>query len=157
LLGPVQLEALKRLKDAEAGLQVEELLKHWRYKQCGEKSIAGLRHRGLIMIAKDRVYFVRLPEALEARLKTKTYTPEQWEELEDLSRRNLVYLYKDELEKYRDVVVPGRALPGGVKRSLQHLGVLKWRILELTDLGRRLLGETMSKASPQLQRTNIGP
>lgn len=157
MLGPVQLEALRRLKEAEAGLAVEELLRHWRYRQCGERSVAGLQHRGLIRIAKDRAYFVKLPEAMEARPKTKTYTAEQWRELEELSRRNLVYLYKDELTKYQDGVVPGRVLPVGVKRSLQHLGVLKWRILELTDLGRRVLGEIVSKASPQIPYAGVGP
>jgi hypothetical protein len=151
VLGPVQVEILQLLHDAEAGVPVEDLLKQWTYKQCGKKSIASLQQLGLIRISKNIAYFVRFPEALEPKANIKGYTPEQLKELDDLSRRNLLLLYKDELAKYQDGTVPAEAIPHGVRRSLQHLGVIKWKILELTDLGRRLLGEIMSRTTPPMQ------
>jgi len=151
LLGPVQVEILQLLHDAGAGVPVEYLLRQWTYKQCGKKSIASLQQLGLIRISKNIAYFVRFPEAIEPKLNIKGYTPEQLLELDDLSRRNLLYLYKDELVKYQEGTVPAEAIPQGVRRSLQHLGVIKWKMLELTDLGRRLLGEIMSRTTPPMQ------
>jgi hypothetical protein len=137
-------------------MPVQDLIRHWKYKQCGEKSVASLRRAGLITISKDRAHFLRYPEEIEPRVTMKTYTPEQLRELDDLSRRNLLYLYQDELAKYQDGAVPVGVIPQGVRRSLQHLGVLKWKILELTDLGRRLLGEVLSRTAPPMQQSSIG-
>ena len=151
MLGPVQVEILQLLHDSKAGVPIEDLLKQWTYKQCGKKSIASLQQLGLIRISKNIAYFVRFPEALEPKLNIKGYTSEQLKELDDLSRRNLLYLYKDELIKYQDGIVPAKVIPQGVRRSLQHLGVIKWKMLELTDLGRRLLGEIVSRTTPPMQ------
>ncbi len=148
MLGPVQLEILRMLRESPEGIPVEDLIGHWRYRQCGEKSVESLRRAGLIDISKGRARFLRYPEEIEPRITIKAYTAEQLRELDDISRRNLLYLYQEELAKYRDGTVPPGAIPHGVKRSLQHLGVLKWKILELTDLGRKLLGEILSRSTP---------
>lgn len=156
MLGPVQLEILQILHESADGIPVQDLIGHWKYKQCGEKSVASLHRAGLINISKDRAHFLRYPEEIEPRVTMKTYTPEQLRELDDLSRRNLLYLYQNELAKYQDGAVPPGAIPQGVRRSLQHLGVLKWKILELTDLGRRLLGEVLSRTAPPMQQSSLG-
>jgi len=148
MIGPIQVEILRRLHDSPNGIHLDDLLKEYRYKQGGERSLSRLEKSGNIRIAKGVVYFESFPPEMETRVTIKTYSAEQLEELDDLSRRNLLYLYQDELAKYQDGVVPGDALPQGVRRSLQHLGVIKWKILELTDLGRRLLGEVMSRTTP---------
>lgn len=156
MLGPVQLEILQLLHEYDDGILVQDLIKHWKYKQCGEKSVASLRRAGLITISKDRAYFLRYPEEIEPRVTIKIYSSEQLKELDDLSRRNLLYLYREEFEKYQDGAVPAGVIPHGVRRSLQHLGVLKWKMLELTDLGRRLLGEILSRTTPSMQQSGIG-
>lgn len=144
------MQVLYHLHDEKNGLPLEEVLKHWRYKQCGEKSIASLLHSGYLNITKGRVYFVMYPDILDDKGKVGNFTEEQLKEIEEISRRNLVYLYKDELKRYQNGPLPGNALPEGVKRSLQHLGVLKWKMMGLTDLGRSLLSEILSKTTPQL-------
>ena len=151
MIGPIQVEILRRLHDSPNGIHLNDLLKEYRYKQGGERSLSRLEKSGNIRIAKGVVYFENFPPEMETRVTIKTYSAEQLEELDDLSRRNLLYLYQDELAKYQDGIVPGDALPHGVRRSLQHLGVIKWKILELTDLGRRLLGEVMSRTAPMQQ------
>ncbi len=151
MIGPIQVEILRRLHDSQNGIPLEELLKEYRYKQGGERSLSRLERAGNISITKGVVYFQCFPPEMETRVTIKAYTAEQLEELDDLSRRNLLYLYQDELAKYQDGVVPADALPHGVRRSLQHLGVIKWKILELTDLGRRLLGETLSRTTAMQQ------
>ncbi len=147
MIGPIQVEILERLHAAPEGLPVTELLHEYRYKQGGERSIASLKRAGYIRIIKGVAYFERYPDELQQRVTIKTYSPEQLDQLDEMSRMNLLYLYKDELAKYKDGVVPADALPTGVKKSLQHLGVIKWKILELTDLGRRLLGEVLSRST----------
>jgi hypothetical protein len=151
VIGPIQVEILRRLHDSQNGIPLEELLKEYRYKQGGERSFSRLERAGNISITKGVVYFQCFPPEMETRVTIKAYTAEQLEELDDLSRRNLLYLYQDELAKYQDGVVPADAIPHGVRRSLQHLGVIKWKILELTDLGRRLLGETLSRTTAMKQ------
>ena len=151
MIGPIQVEILRRLHDSPNGISLEDILKEYRYKQGGERSLSRLEKAGNIKITKGVVHFQSYPPEMETRVTIKTYSAEQLEELDDLSRRNLLYLYQDELAKYQDGVVPGDALPHGVRRSLQHLGVIKWKILELTDLGRRLLGEIMSRTTPMQQ------
>jgi hypothetical protein len=147
LIGPIQVDILERLHGAPNGLPVVELLRNYRYKQGGERSLASLKRAGYIRVANGLAHFERYPEEMQPRVTIKTYSPEQLDELDDMSRMNLLYLYQDELAKYKDGVVPASALPTGVKRSLQHLGVIKWKILELTDLGRRLLGEILSRST----------
>ncbi|MGD0805349.1 MAG: hypothetical protein ABSA11_14925 [Candidatus Bathyarchaeia archaeon] len=148
VIGPIQVEILRHLHDSPNGISLEDLLKQYRYKQGGERSLSRLEREGHINIIKGVVHFQSFPPEMETRVTIKTYSVEQLEELDDLSRRNLLYLYQDELAKYQDGVVPANAIPQGVRRSLQHLGVIKWKILELTDLGRRLLGEVMSRTPP---------
>lgn len=147
MIGPIQVDILERLHMAPNGLPVIELLRNYRYKQGGERSIASLQRAGYIRVTNGLAHFERYPEEMQPRVTIKTYSPEQLNELDDMSRMNLLYLYQDELAKYKDGVVPASALPTGVKKSLQHLGVIKWKILELTDLGRRLLGEILSRST----------
>ena len=147
MIGPIQVDILERLHMAPNGLPVVELLRNYRYKQGGERSLASLQRAGYIRVTNGLAHFERYPEEMQPRVTIKTYSPEQLNELDDMSRMNLLYLYQDELAKYKDGVVPASALPTGVKKSLQHLGVIKWKILELTDLGRRLLGEILSRST----------
>ena len=147
MIGPIQVDILQRLHEASGGLPIVDLLKGYRYKQGGERSLASLERAGYIRVAKGVARFEKFPDEMEPRVTIKTYSAKQLEELDDLSRRNLLYLYQNELARYKDGVVPANALPTGVKRSLQHLGVIKWKILELTDLGRRLLGEILSRST----------
>ena len=147
MIGPIQVDILQRLHGASDGLPVADLLRGYRYKQGGDRSLASLERAGYIRITRGVAHFERFPDEMEQRVTIKTYSTEQLKELDDLSRSNLLYLYQDELAKYKDGVVPANALPTGVKRSLQHLGVIKWKILELTDLGRRLLGEILARST----------
>jgi len=147
MIGQIQVNILKSLRDASDGLPISDLLKEYRYKQGGKRSLASLERAGYIRITKDIAHFEKFPDEMEPRVTIKTYSAQQLKELDDLSRQNLLYLYQDELAKYKDGVVPANAIPTGVKRSLQHLGVIKWKILELTDLGRRLLGEILSRST----------
>ncbi len=156
MIGPIQVEILRRLHDASNGVPISDLLKEYRYKQGGMRSLASLEKEGYIRTTKGGVYFVRFPDEIEQRVTIKTYSTDQLRELDDQSRRNLLYLYQDELAKYKDSVVPGNAIPQGVRRSLQHLGVIKWKMLELTELGRKLLGEIMSRTTPPMGQTSIG-
>ncbi len=151
MIGPIQVEILRHLHDSPNGIPLEDLLKEYRYKQGGERSLSRLERSGNIKITKGVVHFQSYPQEMETRVTIKAYSAKQLEELDDLSRRNLLYLYQDELAKYQDGVVPADAIPHGVRRSLQHLGVIKWKILELTDLGRRLLGEITSRTTPMQQ------
>jgi DNA-binding MarR family transcriptional regulator len=150
------VDILRSLHDASNGVPISDLLKEYRYKQGGMRSLASLEKAGYIRTARDIVYFVRFPDEIEQRVTIKIYSTDQLRELDDLSRRNLLYLYQDELAKYKDSIVPAKAIPQGVRRSLQHLGVIKWKILELTDLGRKLLGEIMSRTTPPMGQTSIG-
>jgi hypothetical protein len=147
VIGPIQVDILQRLHDASNGLSITELLKEYKYKQGGERSLASLEREGYIRINKDVAYFEKFPAEMEQRVTIKTYSAKQLEELDDLTRLNLLYLYQNELAKYQNGVVPANALPTGVKRSLQSLGVIKWKILELTDMGRRLLGEILARST----------
>ena len=156
MIGPIQVEILRRLHDSPNGVPINELLREYRYKQGGERSLSRLERAGHIRTVKGIVHFRNFPQEMETRVTIKAYSVEQLKELDDLSRRNLLYLYQDELAKYQDGVVPADALPHGVRRSLQHLGVIKWKILELTDLGRRLLGEIMSRTTPPMQASSLG-
>jgi hypothetical protein len=151
VIGPIQVEILRRLHDSPNGIPLEDLLKEYRYKQGGERSLSRLERAGNIITMKGVVHFQNYPPEMETRVTIKAYSAKQLEEFDDLSRRNLLFLYQDELAKYQDGVVPADAIPHGVRRSLQHLGVIKWKILELTDLGRRLLGEIMSRTTPMQQ------
>lgn len=137
MIGPIQVDIIQRLHEAPNGVSVADLLKGYRYKQGGERSLASLEKAGYIRITKGVARFEVFPDEMKPRVTLKTYSAKQLEELDDLSRRNLMYLYQNELARYKDGVVPANALPTGVKRSLQHLGVIKWKILELTDqIGR---------------------
>ena len=156
MIGPIQAEILRCLHESPEGVLFEDLLKEYRYKQGGERSISKLEKAGYISITKGVVHFQSFPPEMEMQVTIKTYTAEQLEEFDNLSRRNLLYLYQDELAKYQDGIVPADALPHGVKRSLQHLGVIKLKMLELTDLGRRLLGEIISRTTPQIQQGGLG-
>jgi DNA-binding MarR family transcriptional regulator len=156
VIGPIQVDILRCLHDASNGVPVSDLLKEYRYKQGGKRSLASLEKAGYIRTTKGVVHFVRFPDEIEQRVTIKTYSTDQLRELDDLSRRNLLYLYQDELAKYKDSVVPANAIPHGARRSLQHLGVIKWKILELTDFGRKLLGEIMSRTTPPMRQTSIG-
>jgi hypothetical protein len=147
VIGPIQVDILQRLHEASNGIPITDLLKEYRYKQGGERSIASLEKAGYISITKEVARFERFPPEMESRITIKTYSVKQLEELDDLTRLNLLYLYQDELAKYQNGVVPANALPTGVKRSLQSLGVIKWKILELTDMGRRLLGEILARST----------
>jgi hypothetical protein len=151
VIGPIQVEILRRLHDSPDGIPLDTLLKEYRYKQGGERSLSRLEKSGNIRITKGVVHFENFPPEMETRVTIKAYSAEQLEEFDDLTRMNLLYLYQDELAKYQHGIVPANALPQGVRRSLQHLGVIKWKILELTDLGRRLLGEIMSRTTPMQQ------
>jgi hypothetical protein len=97
-----------------------------------------------------------LASKLSKSTPVKNYSLKQVEEFDDLSRRNLIYMYKDELMVYQQGAKPSKALPRGVRRSLQYLGILKWRIIELTDLGKNLLGEMLSKTTPHPQQASLG-
>ena len=156
MLGPIQITVLRLLESKLEGMSTQELIGYWHYKQCGEKSIASLQSLGLINVSKGRAYFQKFPEELRESTPVKNYTLAQVEEFDELSRRNLVYLYKDELMVYRRGAKPSKALPRGVRRSLQYLGILKWRIIELTDLGKNLLGEVLSKTTPHPQQASLG-
>lgn len=147
MIGPIQVDVLQRLHDISAGLSITELLKGYKYKQGGERSLASLEKAGYISITKGVAHFEKFPPEMEPRVTIKSYSAEQLEELDVLTRQNLLYLYQDELAKYQNGVVPANALPTGVKRSLQSLGVIKWKILELTDMGRRLLGEILARST----------
>jgi hypothetical protein len=147
MIGPIQVDILQRLRESPDGVPIIDLLKGYRYKQGGERSLASLEKAGYIRITRGIARFERFPHEIEPRVTIKAYSTKQLKELDDLSRRNLLYLYQNELAKYKDGVVPANALPTGVKRSLQHLGVIKWKILELTDMGRRLLGEILSRST----------
>lgn len=151
MIGPIQVEILRRLHDTKDGISVEDLLRGYRYKQGGMRSLTNLEKAGYIRITRGVAHFQGFPNEIEPRVTIKTYTAEQLKELDDISRRNLLYLYQEELAKYQDSVVPGDAIPQGVRRSLQHLGVIKWKILELTDLGRRLLGEILARSTSPIQ------
>ena len=156
MLGPVQVKVLRLLEATSEGMSIEELNGYWHYKQCGEKSIASLQNLGLISLSKGKAYFLKFPEELRESTPVKNYTLAQVEEFDELSRRNLIYLYKDELMVYQRGAKLSKALPRGVKRSLQYLGILKWRIIELTDLGKNLLGEVLSKTTPHPQQASLG-
>ena len=155
MIGPIQVEILQRLHNSTNGVPIGDLLSGYRYKQGGKRSLASLESLGYIRTTKGVVHFIRFPDEIEQRVTIKTYSTDQLRELDDQSRINLLYLYQDELSKYKDSIVPSNAIPHGVKRSLQHLGVIKWKILELTDLGRKLLGEIMSRTTPPMGQTNI--
>jgi hypothetical protein len=156
MLGPVQVKVLRLLEANSEGMSIEELNGYWHYKQCGEKSIASLQNLGLIRLSKGKAYFQKFPEELSKSTPVKNYSLKQVEEFDDLSRRNLIYMYKDELMVYQQGAKPSKALPRGVRRSLQYLGILKWRIIELTDLGKNLLGEMLSKTTPHPQQASLG-
>ena len=147
MIGPIQVNILQHLHDASDGLSITELLKEYKYKQGGERSLGSLEKAGYISITKGIARFEKFPPEMESRVTIKTYSAKQLEELDDLTRQNLLYVYQDELAKYQNGVVPASALPTGVKRSLQSLGVIKWKILELTDMGRRLLGEVLARST----------
>ncbi len=150
MIGPIQVDILRRLHEAKGGVPVDELLREYRYKQGGNRSLMRLEKAGHIRIIKGVAHFQSFPNEVEPRVTIKAYSAEQLEELDDISRINLLYTYKEELAKYQDGAVPAGALPTGVRKSLQNLGVIKWKILELTDLGRRLLGEVLTRPMPAL-------
>ena len=143
MLGNIQVEVLRSLHDAPYGIPVDELLKNWRYRDGGMKSIAGLESRGFIRVWKGTAQFVRYPTEIEVESGTKTFTLEDLAEFDDISRRNLVFLYRKELEEVERGHTERVSIPDGVRRSLKRLGVIKWKILSLTDLGHRLLGEAI--------------
>jgi hypothetical protein len=143
MLGNIQVEVLRHLHNAKHGIPVEEFLGNWKYKDGGLRSIAGLERRGFIRVNSGTVYFVRFPTEIEMESGTKTFTIEELEEFDEISRRNLVYLYRRELEEVERGHVERVSIPEGVRRSLKRLGVIKWKILDLTDLGHKLLGEVM--------------
>ncbi len=143
MLGNIQVGVLRSLHDSEQGIPVEELMKNWRYRDGGLKSIAGLESRGFIRVSRGIAYFVRYPTEIEIESGTKTFTIEELEGFDDISRRNLVFLYRKELEEVEKGHTDRVSIPEGVRRSLKRLGVIKWKILSLTDLGHRLLGEAL--------------
>jgi len=147
VIGPIQVDILHRLRESKGGIPVDILLREYRYKQGGQRSLVSLEKAGHIRIVKGVAVFQSYPNEVEPRVTIKAYTAEQLEELDDLSRRNLLYTYKDELARYQNGAVPVNALPTGVRKSLQNLGVIKWKVLELTDLGRRLLSEILTRAT----------
>ncbi|MBN1682195.1 hypothetical protein JW865_01415 [Candidatus Bathyarchaeota archaeon] len=139
MLGNIQVEVLKYLHKVKFGVQIEELFKFWRYKEGAEKSLESLQKMGYIKIINGQVFFVSYPKDIKLELSSTIYSQEELIEFENITRRNLVYTYKEELLTYIVDVKTKRKLPEGVKRSLQRLGVLKWKILELTELGRKIL------------------
>ena len=152
LLGNIQIEVLRRLQGEKAGVLMEELMRYWKYRDGAVKSIDSLQRLGHIRVVNNLAYFVSFPKGVEPEKEAAGYTVDQLKEFEEISRRNLVYLYKDELVKSLEGTKP-RSIPEGVKRSLQRLGVLKWKILELTDLGRSLLSELLT---PQMAGASVG-
>ena len=143
MLGNIQFEALKRLHDSESGIPIDELTKNWRYKDGALASINSLQKNGFIQIKQGIAYFVRFPTEIEIERSAKGFTPEELEKLEDQSRINLVYLYRDELEKVERGETKS-SLPDGVRRTLKGLGVIKWKMLKLTEFGRSLPSEVVS-------------
>lgn len=139
LIGNIQVEVLAYLHNAKFGVPIEQLFKFWRYKEGAEKSLKSLQKMGYIKISKGLVFFISFPKDLEYQTTSNTYSNEELKEFENITRRNLVYTYKEELLSYAPEVNNKRQIPEGVKRSLQRLGVLKWKILELTELGRKIL------------------
>ena len=113
-----------------------------------EKSLESLEKLGHIKIIKDKAYFISFPKDIESHANSSNYTIDQLKEFENISRRNLVYMYREELLSYLIKVNKKRKIPEGVKRSLQRLGILKWKILELTELGRNLLVENKTPKLP---------
>ena len=143
LLGNIQIEVLRRLQREENGVLMKELIGYWKYRDGAVKSLESLQHLGHIRVANNTAYFISFPRGVEPEKEAAGYSVDQLKEFEEISRRNLVYLYKDELVKSLEGTKP-RSIPEGVKRSLQRLGVLKWKILELTDLGRSVLSEILT-------------
>ena len=143
MLGNIQVDVLRSLHDSPDGIQVEELLRNWKYRDGGLKSITGLESRGFIRVNRGVAYFVRYPTEIEVESGTKTFTAEELSGFDDISRRNLVFLYRRELEEVERGHMDRVSIPEGVRRSLKRLGVIKWKILGLTDLGHRLLGEAL--------------
>ena len=101
MLGNIQIEVLRLLHDSKQGISIEELLKNWKYREGGIKSIEGLRARGFIRINRETVHFVRFPTEIEVQSGTKTFSMDELEEFNDINRRNLVYLYRGERKTER--------------------------------------------------------
>ena len=144
MLGNIQIEVLRLLHDSKQGISIEELLKNWKYREGGIKSIEGLRARGFIRINRETVHFVRFPTEIEVQSGTKTFSMDELEEFNDINRRNLVYLYRGELKEVESGHLKRVSIPEGVRKQLKLLGVIKWKMLSLTDLGHKLLGEVMT-------------
>ncbi len=87
MIGQIQVNILKSLHDASDGLPISDLLKEYRYKQGGKRSLASLERAGYIRITKDIAHFERFPDEMEPRVTIKTYSAEQLKELDDLSRQ----------------------------------------------------------------------
>jgi len=144
LLGNVQIEVLRKLRAAEQGIPVEELYPYWGKKEGGQLGVAGLERRGLINIKDGKAFFEKYPPGVDidvVSMQQEDASPD----IDDMTRNNLIYTYKDEL-KGVETGDKNSSLPNGVRRSLQKLGVLKWKILELTDLGRILLQQVSTQA-----------
>jgi len=143
LLGNIQVEVLRQLHSTKTGIQIDQLYKYWRYKEGAERSLESLEKLGYIKIFNNKAFFFIEPE-----LNVSNYSQEELSEFENISRRNLVYLYKEELLTLLSNVNKKRKIPEGVRRSLQRLGILKWKLLELTELGRKLLIEIQTPQFP---------
>jgi hypothetical protein len=148
LLGNIQVEVLKHLQSVKTGISINQLFKFWKYKEGAEKSLKSLEKLGHIKIINSIAYFVSFPKDIEPNANLSNYSPDELKEFENMSRRNLVYMYKEELLSYLWKINKKRKIPEGVKRSLQRLGILKWKILELTELGRKLLIENQTPKLP---------
>jgi len=148
LLGNIQVEVLRQLHSTKTGIQIDQLYKYWRYKEGAERSLESLEKLGYIKIFNNKAFFVSFPKDIEPELNVSNYSQEELSEFENISRRNLVYLYKEELLTLLSNVNKKRKIPEGVRRSLQRLGILKWKLLELTELGRKLLIEIQTPQFP---------
>ena len=148
MLGNIQVEVLKHLQSVKTGISINQLYKFWKYREGAEKSLESLEKLGHIKIINGTVYFVSFPKDISPEANLSNYSSDELIEFENISRRNLVYMYKEELLSYLWNVNKKRKIPEGVKRSLQRLGILKWKILELTELGRKLLIENQTPKLP---------
>lgn len=148
MLGNIQVEVLKQLHSMKTGIPIDQLYKYWKYKEGAERSLESLEKLGYIKISNNKAFFISFPKDIEPELNVGNYSQEELMEFENISRRNLVFLYKEELLTLLSNVNKKRKIPEGVRRSLQRLGILKWKLLELTELGIKLLIEIQTPPLP---------
>ena len=88
---------------------------------------------------------------METNLSFAELTPELEEQITEMSTRNLVYFYADDLRNI-DVRRLTETIPPGVLRQLRLLGIINSRrtyrngkVLYLTDKGKAILREVSSE------------